>query len=103
LTGRLPPQSRAGSFGEALANVLTGFLIAVAVQRLAYPLFGISTSLTQDGLIAAIFTAASLVRAYALRRLFVWIGACRRHGKQQRLASLERRLATGRLHRGSGQ
>ena len=102
MTSRLPPQSHAGSFAEALANVLTGFLIAVAVQRLAYPLFGISTTLTQDGVIAAIFTCASLARAYALRRLFVWVDACRRHGEQQRLASLERRLATGRLHRGSG-
>lgn len=97
MTDRLPPQSRAGSFGEALANVLTGFLIAVAVQRLAYPLFGISTTLTQDGLIAAIFTGASLVRAYALRRLFLLIDTRRLRQREERARSLARRLSTGRL------
>ncbi|MFI0848972.1 hypothetical protein [Mesorhizobium sp. IMUNJ 23232] len=71
----LPPlhngsQSRTGSFIEALANVIAGYIVAIIVQRLAYPQFGIETTLATDGLIAAIFTAASLARSYILRRLF---------------------------------
>jgi hypothetical protein len=90
------PQSRSGSLAEAVANVIAGFLLALVVQRLAYPLFGIATTMTQDGLIAAIFTAASLARSYALRRLFVAIDNCRHHQPEARARSLARRLSTGR-------
>jgi len=93
----LPFQSRTASFAEALANVVIGFLLALLIQRLAYPLFGIETSLQVDSLIALLFTMVSLLRSWCLRRLFVLIE--RRHwlAEQKRLASLERRLATGRL------
>jgi hypothetical protein len=65
-----PPQTRRASFAEALANVLLGYLLALLTQRLAYPLFGIHTTLVADGAIAAIFTLVSLARSYLLRRLF---------------------------------
>ena len=55
---------------EALANVVAGYIVAIVVQRLAYPQFGIETILATDGMIAAIFTAASLARSYVLRRFF---------------------------------
>lgn len=99
---RPAPQSRTGSLVEAVANVIAGFLLAIVIQRLAYPLFGIATTMAQDGLIAAIFTAASLARAYALRRLFVAIDNQRRCQREERSRSLARRFATGSLHRGSG-
>jgi hypothetical protein len=50
--------------------VLLGYLLALVTQRLAYPLFGIHTTLATDGAIAAIFTLVSLARSYVLRRLF---------------------------------
>ena len=65
-----PPQSRRGSLAEALANVVAGYLLAIVTQRIAYPMFGIQTTLAADGAIAAIFTLVSLGRSYALRRIF---------------------------------
>jgi hypothetical protein len=65
---------------EAVANVLTGYLLAPVVQRLAYPLFGITTSLATDSIIAGLFTATSLARSYALRRLFDARGHARELG-----------------------
>ena len=92
-----PPQSRTGSLAEALANVIAGFLLAVVVQRLVYPLFDITTTVAQDGLIAAIFTATSLARSYALRRLFLFIDDQRHRQHEERARSLARRLSTGKL------
>ena len=65
-----PAQSRSGSALEAIANVVVGYLVALATQMLVFPLFGIATTLAQDGAIALIFTAVSLVRSYLLRRAF---------------------------------
>jgi hypothetical protein len=67
-------QSRAGSLTEAIANVVAGYVLAILVQRIAYPLFGITTSLATDSIIAGLFTATSLVRSYVLRRLFEALG-----------------------------
>ena len=55
---------------EAVTNVLLGFVIAFATQLLALPLVGVQASLRQNLGMGAIFTAVSLVRSYALRRLF---------------------------------
>jgi hypothetical protein len=63
-------QSRAGSLAEATANVVAGYLLALALQRIAYPLFSISTTLATGSVIAALFTATSLARSYVLRRVF---------------------------------
>lgn len=70
-------QSRRGSFAEAAANVVVGFLLALITQRLAYPLFGIETTLATDGAIAAMFTLVSLARSYMLRRLFERLATAR--------------------------
>jgi hypothetical protein len=63
-------QSRRSSFLEALANVIAGYGAALLVQAVAYPHFGIATTFDDDAAIAAIFTVASLVRSYLVRRLF---------------------------------
>lgn len=68
-------QSRSASMIEAGANVLVGYLVALAAQQLVFPLFGIHTSLAQDSAIAAVFTLVSLARSYLLRRLFERIGS----------------------------
>jgi hypothetical protein len=65
-----PSQTRRASFAEAVANVVAGYLMALLTQRLAYPLFGIHTTLAAESAIAAIFTLVSLARSYMLRRLF---------------------------------
>jgi hypothetical protein len=45
-------------------------LLGLVVQRIAYPLFGIVTTLATDSAIAALFTATSLPRSCVLRRVF---------------------------------
>lgn len=63
-------QSRRGSAFEAVANVAIGYGVAVAAQAAILPLFGLHASASDHLAIAALFTIVSLVRSYALRRLF---------------------------------
>ena len=53
-----------------MANVVIGYALAVWVQVLAFPLFGLEATLRQSLGIGAIFTLVSLVRGYLLRRVF---------------------------------
>lgn len=63
-------QSQTMSLVEAIANVGVGFGVAVLAQIAVFPLFGLHVPFTDNLLIGAIFTAVSIVRSYALRRLF---------------------------------
>lgn len=63
-------QSKRHSFIEAVLNTAIGYFIAIATQMAVFPLFGIHIPLHEDLLIGLIFTVVSLVRSYALRRLF---------------------------------
>lgn len=58
------------SLVEAMANVAVGYGVAVLTQTIAFPLFGIETSLAQNLGIGALFTAVSLVWSFVLRRTF---------------------------------
>ena len=68
-------QSRRMSLVESVANVAIGYGVAVATQIVLFPLFGIEIALADNLAIGAIFTAVSIVRSYAVRRLFE--GICR--------------------------
>ena len=63
-------QSRRMSLVEAAANVAVGYGIAVATQAMAFPMFGLQASLSDNLLIGAIFTVVSIARGYTMRRLF---------------------------------
>jgi len=58
------------SLVEAITNVVVGFILAVLTQTAVFPLFGLQVSVAKNMLIGAIFTLVSIVRSYALRRLF---------------------------------
>jgi hypothetical protein len=58
------------SFAEAAANVLVGYGLAVLTQILVLPMFGIEIPFSDNLAIGAVFTAVSLARSYALRRVF---------------------------------
>ena len=58
------------SLVEAVANVGVGFGVAVLAQIVVFPLFGLDVPFTDNLLIGAIFTVLSIVRSYAVRRLF---------------------------------
>ncbi|MCA9237757.1 MAG: hypothetical protein KDA44_19925 [Planctomycetales bacterium] len=63
-------QSRAMSLVEALTNVVVGYALAVATQFAVFPLFGVTMRTRQMLVVGLVFTAVSVVRSYALRRLF---------------------------------
>ena len=63
-------QSRRHSLLEAMANIAIGYGIAVGAQFAIFPLFGIHVSAGEHAAIGGLFTIVSLVRSYALRRLF---------------------------------
>lgn len=63
-------QSRIGSVVESVVNVLVGYGVAVGAQIAIFPLFGVNLPVSDNMLIGLLFTAVSLVRSYALRRLF---------------------------------
>jgi len=55
---------------ESIANVVVGYGVAVVTQMLVFPLFGLHASLNQNLMMGLVFTGASLVRSYFLRRVF---------------------------------
>jgi len=63
-------QSRRLSLIEAVANVAVGLGVAYGTQVVVFPLFGFNATTGQHVAITAIFTAVSLVRSYAIRRIF---------------------------------
>ena len=63
-------QSAFMSLVEAVANVVVGYLLALLTQIAIFPLFGVSVSMSDNLVIGGIFTVVSLLRSFALRRLF---------------------------------
>jgi hypothetical protein len=55
---------------EAIANVATGFVVAVLTQLAVLPWFDVRLSLSENLFVGGIFTLVSVVRSYTLRRLF---------------------------------
>ena len=63
-------QARRMSLVEAATNVIVGYALAVGMQIVAFPVFGIHIALGDQLAIGLAFSAISLVRGYVLRRLF---------------------------------
>lgn len=63
-------QSRLGSLIEACAHTGIGFVISIALSLIIYPIFGHAFSLSENIGITLIFTAASMIRGYVIRRFF---------------------------------
>ena len=63
-------QSRRMSLLEAIVNVAVGYGIALLIQITVFPAFGLMVDLGSHLVIGALFTAVSIARSYALRRLF---------------------------------
>ena len=71
-------QSRLHSLLETLASIAIGFCVSLGITAVVLPAYGMPVTWGQNLEITAIFTVASIVRGYAVRRVFVWMG--RRHG-----------------------
>ena len=63
-------QSRGMSLIEAVTNVAAGYVLAVTTQIVVFPWFGLHPSLGENLALGAVFVGISLLRRYALRRLF---------------------------------
>lgn len=65
-------QTRRMSLVESIANTGAGFLVSLVLQISLFALMSIETTTTQNLLMSGVFTVASLVRGYLMRRLFIW-------------------------------
>ncbi len=70
MSARRAYQSRRMSLVESLTNVAVGYGVAVGTQILVFPWLGLTVALEQNLAIGLIFTAVSMARSYAVRRLF---------------------------------
>ncbi len=66
-------QSKRWSLIETTIGVIIGFIVALLIQLAIFPLFGIATSFGENFTIALVFTVASIIRGYYVRRLFSWL------------------------------
>jgi hypothetical protein len=55
---------------EAVTNLVVGYALAVTTQIVVFPWFGLHPSLGENLALGGVFTGISLLRSYALRRLF---------------------------------
>lgn len=63
-------QTRTASLLEATTSVAIGFAVSVGITAVVMPAYGHAVSLADNLQITAIFTAASIARGYAVRRIF---------------------------------
>ena len=73
---RMTGQTRCHSLIESCVNVAVGYIVAVGSQTVIFPLFGIKIGLGESAEMALWFTAISIVRSYAVRRIFNHITVC---------------------------
>jgi hypothetical protein len=63
-------QSKQRSALEAVTNVIVGYLVAVGANLIVLPAFGYNVTIYDSFAIGWFFTLISMIRSYALRRLF---------------------------------
>ena len=86
-----PEQSRRMALVEAVANVVVGYGLAILIQLLVFPVFGIDVTLGENLAIGSVFIVVSMARSYVLRRLFERI---RSAGLRREAAALRRTAAS---------
>lgn len=67
-------QTRRMSLVEAILSTAIGFAVSYDLGAVVYPLMGWNVTPGQNAMVVAIFTVASILRGYGVRRLFNWIG-----------------------------
>jgi len=63
-------QTKTQSAIETVTSVAIGYTVALVGQIVIFPLFGIHNKLSDNMMIAGLFTILSLIRTYFVRRLF---------------------------------
>lgn len=67
-------QSKKGSLIEVAANILIGFWVSFLLNIAVFMIYGIQVSVSQNLQMGLIFTVASIIRSYFMRRFFNWLG-----------------------------
>ena len=80
-------QPRWLSFVEAVTNIVVGYALAVLTQMIVFPLFGLHASLSENLLIGCFFVGVSLIRSFAIRRLFNGAWTARFQGRTRALTN----------------
>jgi len=65
-------QSRSMSLVESCANTAAGFILSLVLQISLFSAMSIETTTSQNLVMSVVFTLASLVRGYVMRRVFLW-------------------------------
>lgn len=63
-------QSKKRSLSESITNVVAGYAVAVIAQILLFPVFNIRVGIAENLQIGLFFTAISIARSYAIRRIY---------------------------------
>jgi len=65
-------QTRFASFTEAVTSTIIGFILSMFILAAVSWLWALDIDLTDNFLITSLFTVASVVRSYLVRRAFNW-------------------------------
>ena len=63
-------QSRISSLAETCVSIAIGFLVSMVITAWLLPAYGHPVSLVDNLQITAIYTVASIIRGYVVRRAF---------------------------------
>lgn len=67
-------QRRATSLIESVSSTVVGLIVAILLQLVVLPAYGVNNLSHQDNVeIAVIFMAVGSLRGYIFRRLFEWL------------------------------
>lgn len=66
-------QTKLGSLLETLASIAIGFVVSVGLTAWVLPAYGHQVTLGDNLQITAVFTVASILRGYFVRRWFNWL------------------------------
>lgn len=64
-------QTRIMSLLETLASIAIGFAVSVVITAIVMPAYGHHVTIGDNLQITAIFTVASIIRGYLVRRAFI--------------------------------
>lgn len=65
-------QSRRMSLIETCTSIAIGFVVSVIITALVMPMYQHHVTMSENLQITAIFTVASIIRGYWVRRAFNW-------------------------------
>lgn len=63
-------QNRRMSLVESFANVITGYVMTVLIQKLLYPLFGIHIPIQDALVVSTLIVFIAFLKNFAIRRYF---------------------------------